>query len=403
MTVTQIRNLVGEQPVERSPAPAALTLRGLCKSYGSQSVLRDLSFDVAGGASFALLGPSGCGKTTTLSLIAGIVQQDAGQVLVDGKDVSKLPTHRRDIGVVFQGYALFPHMSVRDNIAFGLKASRQPKAVIRERVEWALKLGRLENLGDRYPNQISGGQQQRTALVRSLVTRPRVMLLDEPLSNLDAALREEMRRELRRIQQETGVTTVLVTHDQTEAMELGHVIGVMDKGELLQVGDPKSLYNTPANPFVANFLGNMNYIPGMLAEKPTGSFLCDLGPVQFPVAASDLPKELRRSGSVCVGIRPEAICCASPGEGRGVVELAAEVREVTYLGTHLDARVSIGCGDRSRSATLRVMQIRPGEWQDALQAGEPFRNAGTAIVTITMHPSDFHYFAEMPDGNGAQA
>lgn len=371
----------------------SLKIDGLHKSFGGVKVLENLTFDVAGGTTFALLGPSGCGKTTTLSIVAGITNQDKGQILVGDSDISVVPTHRRDIGVVFQGYALFPHMTVEENIRFGLRNRSMSRSEIQERIGWALRLGRLEGLEKRHPNQLSGGQQQRTALVRSLVTRPRVMLLDEPLSNLDASLREEMRFELKRIQIETGVTTVLVTHDQVEAMELAQLIGVMNQGRLLQIGDAENLYNSPTNRFVASFLGFINYLEGSLTSEKGGGYTCDLGFARFPVTKEKIPPEAMKVGKVVVGIRPETIRCRSASLSPSVLRVEALVRDVTFFGNRLEAHVHLS-GRSSSEPPIRITNIRPEEWHQAIsnQARISKIQSADEILTIDLDPSNFQYF-----------
>ncbi len=241
-------------------------------SYGRNHVLRDINLDIKPGELFAFLGPSGCGKTTLLRLIAGFNAADTGRVLIDGQDVSALPPWKRDVGLVFQSYALWPHMTVRRNVAFGLEERRVPRAEIERRVNAALELVELSQLADRRPSQLSGGQQQRVALARTIVVEPKVLLLDEPLSNLDAKLRGQVRRELRDLQQRLGLTTIFVTHDQEEANSICDRIAVMNQGVVQQVGTPMDLYERPANLFVASFLGSANVIDGAKwVDAPAGT------------------------------------------------------------------------------------------------------------------------------------
>jgi iron(III) transport system ATP-binding protein len=234
-------------------------------SYGKTHVLKGINLDIKPGEFFAFLGPSGCGKTTLLRLIAGFNVAQTGAVRVGGADVSGLPPWKRDVGMVFQSYALWPHMSVRQNVAFGLEERRMPKPEIGRRVDQALDLVGLAHLKDRKPSQLSGGQQQRVALARTIAIRPKVLLLDEPLSNLDARMRVQVRRELRDLQQELGITTIFVTHDQEEANTICDRIAVMHDGIVQQVGTPMELYDRPANLFVASFLGTANILPGELS------------------------------------------------------------------------------------------------------------------------------------------
>jgi iron(III) transport system ATP-binding protein len=241
---------------------AGISIQGVNVSYGSNHVLKDVSLEVRPGEFFAFLGPSGCGKTTLLRLIAGFAQADAGSVRVAGADITTLPPWKRDVGMVFQSYALWPHMSVRRNVAFGLEERRLPRAEIERRVAAALETVGLSTLAERKPAQLSGGQQQRVALARTIAVEPKVLLLDEPLSNLDARLRVQVRRELRDLQRRLGLTTIFVTHDQEEANTVCDRIAVMDGGVIQQVGTPMELYTRPANLFVAGFLGSANILEG---------------------------------------------------------------------------------------------------------------------------------------------
>jgi len=244
---------------------AGISIQGVNVSYGRNHVLKDVSLEVAPGEFFAFLGPSGCGKTTLLRLIAGFVQADSGSVRVGGADITRLPPWKRDVGLVFQNYALWPHLSVRRNVAFGLEERRLPRAEIERRVDGALEIVGLSALGERKPSQLSGGQQQRVALARTLAVEPKVLLLDEPLSNLDAKLRVQVRRELRELQRRLGLTTIFVTHDQEEANTVCDRIAVMSEGVVQQVGTPMGLYTRPAKLFVAGFLGSANILDGEVA------------------------------------------------------------------------------------------------------------------------------------------
>ncbi|HVV94456.1 MAG TPA: ABC transporter ATP-binding protein [Hyphomicrobiales bacterium] len=241
-----------------------LELDRVTKRFGDSVAVAELTLAIEHGEFVCLLGPSGCGKTTTLRMIAGFESVDAGQIRLDGREISTTPAQKRDIGMVFQNYALFPHMTVAENIGFGLRMRRRSRAEIDEAVAAALALVRLEGLGERYPRQLSGGQQQRVALARALAIRPRLLLLDEPLSNLDAKLRDEMRDEIRRIQREVGITAIFVTHDQTEALALADRIAVMANGHLLQMADPVAIYEEPANAGVGSFIGQANILAGRI-------------------------------------------------------------------------------------------------------------------------------------------
>ena len=243
---------------------ANLVLSGLTKRYAEQEVVSAVDLSVASGEFVSLLGPSGCGKTTLLRMLAGLVAPSAGRILLDGADITALPPHRRGLGLVFQSYALFPHLSVADNVAFGLRRQGVRGAALRRRVAEALDLVRLAPLAARLPRQLSGGQQQRVALARAVAPRPRVLLLDEPLSNLDAQLRDEMQIEIRRLQRDLGITSVFVTHDQTEALSLSDRVCVLESGRVQQIGTPEAIYRTPANGFVAGFIGRSNRLSGRI-------------------------------------------------------------------------------------------------------------------------------------------
>jgi len=248
-----------------------LVLRNVSKAFGSAIAVDDLSFRVEQGEFIAILGPSGCGKTTTLRMIAGFERPDSGAILVDGRDMTGVPARKRDIGVVFQSYALFPHMTVFQNVAFGLEMRKLGREQVRAAVEAALARVRMAELHARYPHQLSGGQQQRVALARALAIRPRVLLLDEPLSNLDAKLRDDMREEIRRIQQEVGITAIFVTHDQSEAFALADRVAVMEQGRLQQIADPVAIYERPANATVTSFIGQSNVVPGRVLSATSDS------------------------------------------------------------------------------------------------------------------------------------
>ena len=249
-------------------------INGLVKRFGNVTAVDEISFYVPPGKLVTLLGPSGCGKTTTLNIIAGFENPDEGEVFVGDRLISSsskgiiLPPHKRNLGMVFQSYGLWPHFSVSENVSFGLKIRRVPRRDLGAKVQEALRLVRLEGLEDRYPSQLSGGQQQRVAFARSLVYEPVVLLLDEPLSNLDAALREEVRLELKELQQQAGITTLFVTHDQIEAMVMSDMIVVLNEGRIEQIGSPRDIYERPANQFIAGFIGISNFLKGEIADRP---------------------------------------------------------------------------------------------------------------------------------------
>ena len=250
-----------------------LSLRGVAKSFGETAAVEDVDLEVAAGEFLTLLGPSGCGKSTLLRIIAGLVEADRGQVRLDGEEIQDLPAHRRRTAMVFQSYALFPHMTVERNTAFGLVMRGLERSRIERRVAETLALVELDGLGGRYPRELSGGQQQRVALARALVTEPRVLLLDEPLSNLDAKLRDRLRIELRALQRRLGLTTVFVTHDQAEAMALSDRIAVMSKGRLIETGTPEEIYSRPQSRFAAEFVGIANLLSGTLSDDGRHRFV----------------------------------------------------------------------------------------------------------------------------------
>jgi iron(III) transport system ATP-binding protein len=277
-------------------------------SYGKTEVLKDVSLDIEPGEFFALLGPSGSGKSTLLRLIAGFTLQQQGQVLVDGQDIGQLPPWQRQVGMVFQNYALWPHLTVWDNVAFGLVERKVDKATLKAKVGAALELVGLSAYGPRRPNQLSGGQQQRVALARTIVIEPQVLLLDEPLSNLDKTLRVQMRQELLALQRRLGLTTLFVTHDQEEAMSTADRMAVLDQGVVQQVGTPTALYDTPANTFVAGFVGTMNLLPGRVRGRDGGMLKLDVdgvGEFRFPAAASPA------GDALTISFRPHALRVAA--------------------------------------------------------------------------------------------
>ena len=244
---------------------ATVTIENLSKVYGDFVAVEDMNLEVKDGEFLILLGPSGCGKTTTLRMLAGFVEQNTGRLAIGDRDITAEPPYRRNIGLVFQNYALFPHLTIFENVAFGLRRRKLPEDEIKTRVSEALELVRLGHLEDRYPKQMSGGQQQRVAIARALAIRPDILLLDEPLSNLDAKLRLQVRDELRALQQKLKITTIMVTHDQDEAMYVGDRLVVMLEGKIQQIGTPIELYNHPANRFVASFIGRTNFVEGTIS------------------------------------------------------------------------------------------------------------------------------------------
>jgi putative spermidine/putrescine transport system ATP-binding protein len=300
---------------------AFLALEGVSKEFGTFTAVRDVNLTIEKGEFVSLLGPSGCGKTTTLQMIAGLVEPTYGRISLDGRDITREKPNRRGLGVVFQSYALFPHMTVAQNVAFGLEMRRVPSAERTERVREALALVQLSPFADRYPRQLSGGQRQRVAIARALVIAPPVLLLDEPLSNLDAKLREEMQFELRRIQRKVGTTTIMVTHDQAEALSISDRVVVMEGGQMTQVDAPYRLYEQPSNAFISSFVGKTNLLPG----RDGASGAVEIAGVLLEASAP----EIAPGAPVTLSIRPEKILLREAGTGR----LEGRVASRFFLGS----------------------------------------------------------------------
>ena len=308
-----------------------VTLKHIVKTFGESTVVRDVNEVIRDGEFVTLLGPSGCGKTTILRMIAGFEKPTSGEIWFDDRLIcggkTFVPPEKRGIGMVFQSYAVWPHMTVFDNVAYPLTIRKSPREEVRTRVEKALGLMHLERYADRLPSQLSGGQQQRVALARALVAEPRLLLLDEPLSNLDAKLRESMRFEIKRLQKTLGITVIYVTHDQTEAMAMSDRIFVLNRGGVQQTGTPEEIYSAPVNPFVADFLGKVDFFPG---EAGAGRIvLPEMGGQEIPYAGD-------RTGRVYVAVRPENILISDDGELSGTLEAQY------YLGDVDDCRVRVG-------------------------------------------------------------
>lgn len=317
---------------------AVVELVNVTKRYGATVAVAQLSLRIEHGEFVALLGPSGCGKTTTLNLLAGFVEPSDGAILIDARSVERVPSHRRNIGMVFQSYALFPHLTVFDNVAFGLRMRRIAPPDVAARVQRALDLVRLTGLERRYSRELSGGQQQRVALARALVIEPAVLLLDEPLSNLDANLREQMRFEIREIQRRIGITTVFVTHDQGEAMAASDRLAVMHDGRIRQVGTVREIYETPADAFVAGFIGQANMLPATVTRvEPDFASIATAGGERLTTRKPGGAKEGQR---VLVVVRPQDIqLSAIAGEGRNAI--AGRVERVSDLGSTLNVAVRV--------------------------------------------------------------
>jgi putative spermidine/putrescine transport system ATP-binding protein len=359
---------------ETGGAPAAVSIRSLGKSFGKTAALASFDLDVGAGSFASILGPSGCGKTTLLRIIAGFIEPDAGAIEIDGRDIGSLGPERRGVGMVFQDYALFPHLDVAGNLAYGLKASRVAKAERPERIARAIAALELAGLERRYPHELSGGQQQRVALGRALVLRPRLLLMDEPLSNLDARLRESVRDELKALRARLGITTIYVTHDQEEAFSLSDAVTVMNAGTVAQTASPEELYRRPASAFVAEFAGRANFLPavcrgrsGRLADAETA-----LGRVAARAAEGDSPRP-GEAGTLM--IRPEWIVLARPGDAPAAfghrLRASATILSVDFIGSRVRYR-------------LKVDDIGE-EWtaEEAVEpAGEP-RRPGSRTIAIT--------------------
>lgn len=321
---------------------ATLELQDLTKKFGDFTAVDSMNLKAADGEMIAFLGGSGCGKTTTLRMIAGFAEPTSGQILVDGKSVVDIPPYRRNIGIFFQNYALFPHMSVYENVAFGLKLQKLPKAEVKSRVEEILAMVKLSGTEKRYPRQLSGGQQQRVALARALVTRPSILLLDEPLSNLDAKLRIEMQVEIKRIQRELGITTIIVTHDHEEAVSLADRVVVMNEGKILQIGKPQEIFDHPASPFIADFMGFSTFLHGTVSGSNASMRLIRCGSHELQVPSASVA-DLEDGDACILAIRSENIL---PASQEGINTVRGTVNSATYKGHTTRLEVS-GCFDET--------------------------------------------------------
>ena len=339
-----------------------VALEAVSKSYGAVRALDAIDLAACEGELLSLLGPSGCGKTSTLNVVAGFVEPDQGRVLLDGEDVTRRPAWQRGLGVVFQSYALFPHMTVAENVAFGLHERGGPRREVAARVAEALALVRLPSAASMRPSQLSGGMQQRVALARALVIRPRVLLLDEPLAALDRKLREEMRAELREIQRAVGITTIFVTHDQHEALGLSDRIAVMNAGRIEQLGSPREMYDRPATRFVADFIGASSLLEGRAVDGRTVELA---GSQRIEVR---LARPLVPGAPVRLLVRPERVDLG----GSGLNALRARVVSVMFLGDHSEVRLELDGGGRL------LATVRGGA---ALASGDP--------TTVTLPPDAF--------------
>jgi len=317
-----------------------LQLKGLVQRYGAVVAVDGVDLAVDRGEFLSLLGPSGCGKSTTLLAIAGFVEPSAGQIVIGGRDMAQVKPNRRNIGIVFQSFALFPHMTVAENVGFGLEMRKVARAERAQRIAETLALVRLTELAGRYPKQLSGGQQQRVALARALVIRPDLLLLDEPMSSLDAKLREEMRVEIRDIQRKVGITTIMVTHDQAEALLMADRVAVMDQGRIVRVGKPYEVYENPGSAFVSDFLGRTNLLPATVIGRANGRLRLRVGTVEID-AVGEAP-----DGAAMLSLRPERLAFAGDG-------LPGKVESCLFMGGQWFYRVATALG--------QIAVIRPNE------------------------------------------
>ncbi len=350
---------------------AELRLERLGKRYSDQVAVADVDLEVASGEFVSLLGPSGCGKTTLLRMVAGLIAPTGGNILIDGADITPLPPHKRQLGLVFQSYALFPHLTVAGNVGFGLRRQGVRGADLERRVTEALELVRLGHLASRMPRQLSGGQQQRVALARAVAPRPRILLLDEPLSNLDAQLRDEMQIEIKRLQRELGITSLFVTHDQTEALSLSDRVCVMSQGRIQQVGTPEQVYHAPANGFVAGFIGMSNRLLGRVeaAVGPAGTMLALADGTRLQSAMEAGPA----GSAVDIIIRHDAVRLAAlPADSPAALDGTVIMRSFSGARVQLVVRLDTGTDLVSHCATAL-----PGA---ALPVG--------ARVRVTVDPAD---------------
>ena len=337
------------------------------KKYGDHAVVNGLSLDIRRGEFFTLLGPSGCGKTTLLRMIIGFNSIEAGTIYVDGEAVNEIPPDRRNMGMVFQNYAIFPHMSVKDNVAFGLRMRHVPEKEIEERVDHILKVVKIDHLKDRMPTALSGGQQQRVALARAIVIRPRVLLMDEPLCNLDAKLRIEMRNAIKRIQRQVDITTVYVTHDQEEALAVSDRIAVMNGGVIQQIGEPQEIYKRPANVFVSTFIGLSNLVKAVYKDKKVSFTGTD-----YAVFMGNLAEDLQEGEELIVSVRPEEFIMKR-GTGKG---LHGKIMSSVFLGL----------------STHYFLGTEQGEEWEVLQTGAHDILPDGTIVTLTVKEDCINVF-----------
>jgi putative spermidine/putrescine transport system ATP-binding protein len=347
---------------------AAVELVALSKAYGGNVAVAQVNLKIASGEFFSLLGPSGCGKSTTLRMVAGFVTPDEGQILIDGDDIVDQPPEKRDVGIVFQNYAIIPHMSVAENIAFGLRMRKVERTAIERRVQGALRQVGLDGYESRYQRQLSGGEQQRVALARVLVTQPRILLLDDPLSALDKNLREEMKYWIKGLQRSLGITTIYVTHDQSEALTMSDRIGVMNKARVVQIGSPIEIYERPADIFVTTFIGHSNLLDAKVERSTVDSVTLGIG--EGASVAAPPRKGLAPGQRVKLVIRPENVLHNDDGSG-GLASLPAIIDAKVYQGALIRYQVNVA----GQSIVAEVLN----------QARRPQHDPG-ARITIFWHP-----------------
>ena len=363
-----------------------IQLKDIVKRFGTLEAVSHVSLEIRDGELFTLLGPSGCGKTTILRLIGGFHKPDNGEIYFDGKPVTSIPPYERNIGMVFQNYALWPHMTISNNITYGLKLKKIPKAEIAEKVSHVLKLVNLSGLENRYPGQLSGGQQQRVALARALVLNPDVLLLDEPLSNLDAKIRVQVRAEIRKLQKELGITTIYVTHDQEEALTLSDRIAVINLGKLMQIGTPRDLYDRPKNPFVADFIGINNLIPGDVKEVDPVEKRMTVQTKAGPLTCfSDVPF---KPGEHCmVSVRPETALISQSEERQKELNcIGGTVSFAYYIGNTIRYDVEINNGMLFKVDIQNPIEHKPFSMGEKVYVSFPAKTT-IGIPATAPHPS----------------
>jgi iron(III) transport system ATP-binding protein len=351
----------------------SIRIQQLTKRFGAVTALQHLDLTIEPGELFFLLGPSGCGKTTLLRSLAGFYIPEEGRILFGDEDVTRLAPHKRNTGMMFQSYALWPHMSVAENVAFGLEERKVPKPEIKRRVHEALESVRMEQYAERRPNQLSGGQQQRVALARALVIRPRCLLLDEPLSNLDAKLRLEMRTEIRRVCKEFKLTTVYVTHDQKEALSVSDRMAILDRGRILQVGSPQEVYRRPGTKLVADFIGETDFIPGTLVGQEGSRVFVDTEVGRFEGVLGDAQATPGRGAKVTLSVRPECWVLSREAPARNGVR--GRIGEAIYLGELAQYDLVAG------GIELKILELNP-QFIDPASRGEVFASVAPEDVVV---------------------